>query len=311
MGEDAGEGVAAIPVTNLPRPNSNAFRHYLTLFTPVNGDVDPVAWSLTLSMGGGNVPRGWLTRVQQYMQQYDLRGAASLERGGRVQHLHVQAVMVVQVHAAHRQLFEYHVKEYLAADGGGSAGRPIMRFKPCEASQPFSYMLGYVQKDMGQPHYRCVAHRVTADELVQGRADYATVAVSFRQERISINKTSLHDRVFGFWHANYAPFVVPFDVLLLHMLLSGKYVPEGSWLTPPHGGSLDFTLAEAWMLAVTRPESLQLAQVRCLFFGMHRVRYPQLRYFAQPQALTGMPPNISTSRAVNIILQSSIEDLTP
>ena len=52
-------------------------------------DVD---WSLTISARGGNVIPAWLDLIGDWMKADTEAGAACLERGGRAEHLHVQAL---------------------------------------------------------------------------------------------------------------------------------------------------------------------------------------------------------------------------
>lgn len=49
--------------------------------------------------------------------------------------------------------------------------------KPLNVCQPFSAMLGYCMKDEGKAHFSTMAHNITAEEVRQGKAEYASGVV--------------------------------------------------------------------------------------------------------------------------------------
>ncbi len=71
--------------------------------------------------------------------------------------------------------------------------------KPFEAGQSWVYMLGYIQKDTGMPHYRLETHDVCADELQEGRKSHDDVKVDFIEGRIAVNKANLIKHMYTFW----------------------------------------------------------------------------------------------------------------
>lgn len=44
--------------------------------------------------------------------------------------------------------------------------------KPLQRGQTYTRMLGYVQKDKGQPHFKYVRHNVTDAELTEGKPQF-------------------------------------------------------------------------------------------------------------------------------------------
>lgn len=291
--ESDGDG-AAVPA-KLPRPNTQAFKELVRQFVPNSASIPKVAWSLTMSAQNVDVPRLWLTAFKGYMRLFNLRGAASLERGSKKQRLHVQGTVYANVVPEHEALFAAHVKQHLMADAAG--GRVTFRFKVCKAGQPFSHMLGYVQKDHGQVHYQLVTNQVTEEELQQGRDDYGAVADSYRKDHITITKGNLGERVWGFWRANYQPFLPPADVLLLHMLRTTSYVPDASWVAPASGWPADFRASSVWLSMITRPSAVTLADVRVVFFAMHRQRV-EVRYFNTAPRLDAVPESTTAAQQV-------------
>ncbi len=267
-GRGAGRGAAAAAET------ANAG------FNPTNGNVlQQHGWSLTIGAQSEDVPTVWLTRIENYFVHYGLRGAAALERGDRNQKLHIQAVVEVTsgTDQAAQNAFKKHFKDHIPIT---PSDRSKLTFKPLAEGQNFVHMLGYVQKDADQPHYRLVSNEVTAAELAEGRQCYADVAGDYKTGHIAISKAGLGDRIWSYWNADYKPFFVPQDVILLNMIRSGKFYPCGTWNTSAQGRPVDPDVTESWMLMITRPHDVKLEHIRILFMGSHLAQPGQkFRYF--------------------------------
>ena len=241
-------------------------------FQPTGGDPSAThAWSLTIGVVGRtrSVPSWWLSQVNLYMQTHDIRGAASFERGNNNQNLHIQAVMELTcgTDKASETAFKQHFRAFIPIN---PSDQGKLTFKPFAEGQTFVHMLGCVQKDLGKPHYKLVSHNVDPAELEEGRRAYADVSADYKTGKITISKAALPDRVYSFWFGNYRPFYVPMDVLLLHMLRSGKFAPCGTWCSVGHGHPADPAMQTAMQLIITRPHTTTLDSVRTLFFGMHK-----------------------------------------
>eukprot|EP00775_Hariotina_reticulata_P014989 gene14989-biopygen322 len=253
-------------------------------FQPNNGDATAVhAWSLTIgALSSRDVPTAWLTRLQDYMRHYDLKGAAALERGGKKSVLHIQVVLetTAATDAAGTTAFRNHFPSFVPISTTDSAK---LTFKPLGEGQTFKHMLGYVQKDAGTAHYRLVHHNVTAVELTEARHAYAEVAGDYRTNNILITKKGFVERIASFWMCNYSPFLVPQDVCLLSMIWSGRYAPAAPWCTPAPGQFVDPVVSTSWFLMVERPTSTTLEHVRNLFWGWHQrhLNTHTWRYFSQ------------------------------
>lgn len=240
---------------------------------------DPTAplsqWSLSISGNGTNVPVIWLDRTYQWMQQHDMRGAATLERGTKKHRLHIQGVF--ETHAvinSVRQL-SASLRAFIPITAADAAK---IILKPLNGQQSWTHMIGYIQKDVGQSHYRMVHHQLTHEELEAGTAAYAEVSMNYEKGKINITRANLGRRIYAFWLANFSPFIISVDVLLLHMIASGRYVPSHSWLTAAQGRTADLEMVHVWMYMICRPEQVTLDMIRELFFGSHIPRYP-FRYF--------------------------------
>jgi hypothetical protein len=64
-------------------------------FNPGSNAAPKQYWSFTIGASGTHCPRGWLNLMRDYMEHFDLKGAAALEKGGRNAIQHIQAVIEV------------------------------------------------------------------------------------------------------------------------------------------------------------------------------------------------------------------------
>lgn len=267
----ANDGAAAAAPSGLEQ------QHGCADFHPTNGDPSTVtSWSMTIGAGGNDVPTWCLSQINNYMSVYDIRGAASLERGGKSGVLHIQCWMEVTCPAnkSSESAFKKHLKEHIPINPCNGSK---LTFKPLAEGQTFVHMFGYVQKDLGKTPYKLVHYNVNVAELEEGRKAYSDVSADYKSGKVMISKSVLPNRVFSLWHSSYRPFYVPLDVMVLHMLRSGKYAPCGTWVGAAHGRHADPAMQSAMQLIITRPKACTLDHVRTLFFGMHIVN-GKLRY---------------------------------
>jgi hypothetical protein len=183
-----------------------------------------------------------------------------------------------------KELLKSHMRRFLGWDTLPQAMK--MTIHPLGAGQTLEHMLGYVQKDRGKPHYALLSHDITDAELQAGGKAYSEVAGDYRINKVLITRKGFVGRVWAYWHANFWPFVVPCDVVVLCMLRSGQYVPDGSWCTSSLGHGVDFSVSAAWWMMVTRPDRAMLEQVRVLFWAWHEVPGTQWRYFSQARSFS-------------------------
>ena len=56
--------------------------------------------------------------------------------------------------------------------------KATIQIKALMSGQTFGLMLGYVQKDCGEPYYSIFVKAVSAQELADGRANYSAIKVA-------------------------------------------------------------------------------------------------------------------------------------
>jgi hypothetical protein len=262
-------------------------------FNPNDPEMGPQHnWSLTLTRSGQNVPIVWLTLLHGWYEHYDIKGVASLEKGSSRQQLHVQSIFECHCGEGEKPLLVASIKGHLMLGGDNNSKLTI---KPFEPSQRWEAMVGYVQKDWGESHFQLRAHRVSQDELAEGRVRYRELKDDFMSGRVPLNRKTFLERVYAYRRANYHPFWVPATVVVLHMLLSQEYVPGTSWVNAK-GGGIDQQKHEVWEFVVNRPQSTTLRMVEVLFYDepVFRPRGQGVRYYAEPFAMSDELSELNT-----------------
>ena len=130
-----------------------------------------------------------------------IRGLASLERGGRSNNLHIQAVIELGIGKDPRDIarMKQSLKDFVPILPTHRVKMPV---KPLVDGQAFQEMLGYCQKDFGMAHYRMVKHLVS-DEAEAGRHSYSDLQSDYKTNKVLITKKCLSDRLYSFWKSNY------------------------------------------------------------------------------------------------------------
>lgn len=261
-------------------------------FDPGTNARPKVYWSVTIGATGTHCPRSWLNMMHRYMVHFDLRGAIALEKGGKHSIQHLQGVMeaAAPANTDGKEALKAHIKHFAGWDTIPQQVK--MTINPLSEGQTIEHMLGYVQKDRGKPHYALLSHNVTDGELQAGIKAYNEVAGDYRLNKVIITKKGFVGRLWAYWHANYWPFIVPVDVVVLCMIRGGSYVADASWCTSPLGHADDFRRDTAWWVMSTRPARATLEQIRSVFWGWAEVpdgkhwRYFSSRDFRENANLT-------------------------
>ena len=119
------------------------------------------------------------------------------ERGGTVQHLHVQAVVRARVGSA-----GVFTKEITRVLGWNTAEMSKKRSILCrvlggEDMHTWAGMIGYVTKSAGTPDYQVFHQQVTAAEMDLGRQVYAQLG-GLNRNVVMLNPSNLLERVYHY-----------------------------------------------------------------------------------------------------------------
>ena len=141
----------------------------------VNGAMTEISWYV--GGMGQHAPIRWFTNlITAFTLICNHEGSAtvmSMERGDRRKLLHIQGVSRFITSETYKEQFKNFIRRHLGILTGGNIRCKIgIRYF---SGQSWEYMLGYVQKDEGQPHYRLWSVGVTPAEMRKGRDNYSLV----------------------------------------------------------------------------------------------------------------------------------------
>ena len=186
--------------------------------------------SVTIAVGGADVDRALMQRINTFLVERTHVGKCSLERGGAAFHLHFQ--MVARLQAKSTIAVSKVVKTYLGWDVVQPAGGMVMcRRLTNRRLHTFHGLLGYCMKDASREHFETVDHNVAAEDIALGLEQYALFGQEESKNRVPLTMKNLVDRVFMWRKYNCKhPLVVDFGRDLYKMLKTGKYYPATSWV---------------------------------------------------------------------------------
>ena len=107
--------------------------------------------------------------------------------------------------------------------------------KPLTDGQTFVYMLGYVQKDAGKPHFLGYFHGVDAAMLQRARREYNLVKMSHEEDKKLIHKKTLVKQLYQVWKQFFYPVPVGSLTLLRWMVTKLDYMPTAHFLQTSAG----------------------------------------------------------------------------
>ena len=90
--------------------------------------------------------------LYQWMKIRCEAGGAALERGGKMQHLHVQIILHMHICEQDIDALKQELKTLVGWRRGGGSG-VYCQAKEFAAGQNWPMMLGYIHKDQGMPHF--------------------------------------------------------------------------------------------------------------------------------------------------------------
>ena len=224
-------------------------------------------WSLTISVRGGHIPTGWYDQAAEWVRLNAASGIVSMEVGGRAAHRHVQGAMML--HAATdprtKAALSKMIKEFIGI-------RPGMKghvdMKPFEQGQQMDYMVGYCQKDAGQPHYQMVKFGISDEEAAAAREAYNAVKLDYEDGHKIINRNNIMKLTYQYWATGFKPFGVPLPRILYWMCKSGTYLPSATWVVHMAGKALDMDAAHALWAMITDTKNMTMAHVLAVFYGI-------------------------------------------
>ena len=163
--------------------NARSARDNQVFFGPDTPNGTMLEISIYVGALGHHAPLAWwgflISALTALCNHRGSAAAMSKERGDRRRLLHYQIVLRIITLEMYKELLRKFIKQRLniLPNGNVRCKIGISYFKD---GQTWPYMLGYVQKDQGQPHYELWTKEVTGAELINGRQQYELVSLCFR-----------------------------------------------------------------------------------------------------------------------------------
>ena len=119
------------------------------------------------------------------------------------------------------------IKSLLPLNGKGFR----LVFKLFSTGQTLSAMIGYITKDSGKEHYQIRLHKISPEDLNNGRREHEALATAFDEKKIVITHKNMFNESFRFIKRCLFPLVVPPEFALLYMIQSGNYIFAADFIT--------------------------------------------------------------------------------
>ncbi|MCO5570324.1 hypothetical protein L7F22_024043 [Adiantum nelumboides] len=224
--------------------------------------------SVTVSVGGADIDYQLLGEIGEFLKKETIAGICSLERGGSAFNLHFQ--MVVRLWSSSLVSVNKKIKGYLGWDKQNAQGGIVL----CRALKQrnlhtFRGMVGYCYKDHDQPHFRCVTHNITAEDINEGLELYALYGADAIKNKICLTPANIFDRVLMFWtYKLQHPLGTNFLDTLHRMIKCGKFYPSSAWITPYQGRGMEPEKIEALWKCLAFPSTTTKGDI-CSIFVLH------------------------------------------
>eukprot|EP00656_Telonema_subtile_P017965 TRINITY_DN19692_c0_g1_i4.p1 TRINITY_DN19692_c0_g1~~TRINITY_DN19692_c0_g1_i4.p1 ORF type:complete len:228 (-),score=56.92 TRINITY_DN19692_c0_g1_i4:123-806(-) len=153
----------------------------------------------------------------------------------------------------------------------GSAG--TVQAKVLMNGQTPELMIGYVQKDEGQPWYKLHLKGISHERAQAARQAHQSVKIDPMQGRKVLTKASLFKEMFAFQYLYLQPLQVSAKRCLQLMLSTGNYVAHAGWLCSYAGSGMKRSRVEAYWRMLHNPTGVSLEDIGEIFFDQKAERY--------------------------------------
>jgi hypothetical protein len=129
-------------------------------------DLPEMDFSLTVVAKGKHCPPLWMQQIYDWSAHYGTRCSVSLERGGKAEHLHVQAIvtLMASTEKAHIELLKKSLKETLGVKRGDGSKWCVPRTRsPAQLRPRFLFRFGRIWH--AGTHHLCPRDSATRGNL--------------------------------------------------------------------------------------------------------------------------------------------------
>jgi len=224
-------------------------------------------FSITIAMRTEDIDvNHYLPKLERFLERRCLRGMFATERGGKLQHLHIQGVIELKLQTGR----EVRKLLILAMGWETAATKPplgmiMVKVLSQQGLHTFLGLVGYCVKDERRDHFQIVAKNITEADFNKGRSEYVLYGKVDESDRVELNVKSLMPRMVQYFRYCYKKQIAgTIDILdvLTDMIKSGKYYFSPAWCVGNQARGIDMRRFRAlWLTAVmpqnTTPEDVQ------------------------------------------------------
>ncbi|KAL4514300.1 hypothetical protein Ndes2526B_g04029 [Nannochloris sp. 'desiccata'] len=238
--------------------------------------------SVTAVNGDGDLSISDLQKYRDFVDGDDkiLRTFAGMERGSKMNHLHLQ--IVVQTSGLCAAAFTRRLKEAMGWTGNSDC---IVRSRAVQNNKlhTFNGLVGYCMKDIGRPHFRCAMKNITDQIIKEGFVDYILYGCDEDiKGKVTLSPEKLMERAKAWKDQCCKPFAddPPFEEVLLGMMRSGHYFLSTRFVQSRAAG-MDLDKARALWRITDNPNAATMEDIMEVFFAPKPVND---RYFTRNSA---------------------------
>ncbi|KAL2613580.1 hypothetical protein R1flu_025272 [Riccia fluitans] len=235
--------------------------------------------SLTIGIPGENVDKKLFDLLVNWLEHRAEIAVLVLERGDAFLQLHLQGML--RAKSSSMTILKREIKEVIGWQWnlpvGGSVCLKSLREKGLHT---VIGLIGYCLKDEGAPHFRFYSKNITEEQKAEGRRMHSIYGVSEYKHKLELTPANILGRALQFRKYRVKnPVSITFRRCIAEMLRSGQYIPAFRWLT---SAKISRLRAERIWHACTTPDSVEVADVETIFFGLET----PARYFETKEKKT-------------------------
>ncbi|KAL2629371.1 hypothetical protein R1flu_014057 [Riccia fluitans] len=235
--------------------------------------------SLTIGIPGENVDEKLFDVLVNWLEQRAEIAVLALERGDAFLQLHLQGML--RAKSSSTTILKWEIKEVIGWQWnppvGGSVCLKSLREKGLHT---VSGLIGYCLKDEGAAHFRFYSKNITEEQKAEGRRMHSIYGASEYKHKLELTPANILGRALQFRKYRVKnPVSITFRRCIAEMLRSGQYIPAFRWLT---SAKISRLRAERIWRACTTPQSVEVADIETIFFGLET----PARYFETEEKKT-------------------------
>ncbi|KAL2609818.1 hypothetical protein R1flu_028391 [Riccia fluitans] len=235
--------------------------------------------SLTIGIPGENVDEKLFDLLVNWLEYRAEITVLALERGDAFLQLHLQGMVRAKISST--TILKREIKGVI----GWQSNAPV-RGSVCLKSlrekglHTVIGLIGYCLKDEGAPHFKFYSKNITEEQKAEGRRMHSIYGASEYKHKLELTLANILGRALQFRKYQVKnPLSITFRRCIAEMLRSGQYIPAFRWLT---SAKISRLRAERIWRACTTPDSVEVADVETIFFGLET----PARYFETKEKKT-------------------------